>query len=311
MLCDDIVQNGINTGIHPPHIFKPIIERIKHAMKFILTPEFTQAADVLAEDYVQVAKALEFCRLPYDEIWVECSQSHRLHFVKGGKIEPWQGIPLKIGFLMKATSMDFSCFKVHQFWTVQNPLFDRIDRCVGFLAAEFDMKGEELSSEELARIGEGSSESWKRAPLEVRRRLMSVMNVSWPDFPVPQAAGSAYDHMAVMDWTGEPPFIEATLALLNCRNVHQTEYVDKTEHNRKRARRGHAPLASYHLVKIHPHHIVRAGTRSNGEDHAALRAHFVRGHFKHRATGLYFWRPHARGNASAGRVNKDYEVHAV
>jgi hypothetical protein len=45
-------------------------------------------------------------------------------------------------------------------------------------------------------------------------------------------------------------------------------------------------------------------------EHRELRAHFVRGHFKARKSGVFWWSPHARGDLSRGMVAKDYEVRA-
>ena len=38
------------------------------------------------------------------------------------------------------------------------------------------------------------------------------------------------------------------------------------------------------------------------------RAHLVRGHFKVRKNGVFWWSFHIRGDAGKGWINKDYEV---
>ena len=43
-------------------------------------------------------------------------------------------------------------------------------------------------------------------------------------------------------------------------------------------------------------------------DYAPMRGHFVRGHFKIRKTGVFFWHPHARGDFGRGQIEKDYEI---
>jgi hypothetical protein len=42
--------------------------------------------------------------------------------------------------------------------------------------------------------------------------------------------------------------------------------------------------------------------------HAPMRGHFVMGHWKIRRSGIYFWRPHARGHFDKGTIIKDYLV---
>jgi hypothetical protein len=49
-------------------------------------------------------------------------------------------------------------------------------------------------------------------------------------------------------------------------------------------------------------HDVAAG------DGAELRAHFVRGHFKARKTGVFFWSAYRRGNPALGFAHKDYRL---
>jgi len=310
MLCDDIVQKGIVTGVVDPAVFNPVIERIRKAVKFVLTPEFAASADALATDFTQVAKALEFCRLPYQEIWVECSQQHRPHFVDGEEPKAWQGVPLRVGYLMTAQREDMSAFKVHLFWTCRNPITNDIDCCPSFMGAEFDTtRLKRISPISLEDTGFDSN-AWRSATPDERQKLMSVMDPCLPDFPSPvdkDPTGTVWA-MTVLDWTGEVAFIEAALALLNCRNVHEMDYVDKTEHGITRVRKGQKPLLSHHVVKIHAHHLVRSGQKNRSDNHLLLRHHFVIGHFKHRKTGLFFWRPHARGDKSQGQIVKDYEL---
>ena len=105
------------------------------------------------------------------------------------------------------------------------------------------------------------------------------------------------------DWVGEPGYLIATLALLNSRNACETQAV---EVNNKRRRLLKKPLLfSYHLLCIPQRYKQRHLSASNAEL-MELRAHFVRGHFKLRKTGLFFWSAYQRGNPRLGFVHKDY-----
>jgi hypothetical protein len=319
MLCDEIVRDGITgSSLFPSDGLDRIIDRIKGAVKFNLTPEFSQIADALATDYTQISKALEFCRLPYPEIWIEFPQSGRPHFNEGDNPKAWQARPERVGFLLKATRPDMSAFKAHMFWTLRSPVTNQLERCVSFLAIQFDMTNRDkdrASQEEVTSNAPHHSMWWLKAKIEDRKRLINVVQACEPDYFSPlfhsnvdRATSITLWTMANQDWAGETQFLESMLALLNCRNVHQTEYVDHTQFNKKRASRGKPPLLSYHIVKIHAHHIQRATGNSQSTDHRALRQHFVIGHFKNRRTGLFFWRPFTRGDRSRGRVMKDYEM---
>jgi len=108
------------------------------------------------------------------------------------------------------------------------------------------------------------------------------------------------------DWGGEVRFLVATLGLLNARNVVQAEKVDHTQYNKKRAKSGKRPLFSHTLIKVRPN-IVQHEQVAAGKSRA-VRLHFVRGHFKHRQTGLFWWSMHARGDRELGKIEHEYEV---
>jgi hypothetical protein len=98
------------------------------------------------------------------------------------------------------------------------------------------------------------------------------------------------------------------LGMLNARNVMETETIDKTEHNRKRAKHGQPPLSSHTVLKIRAmHRRSFLGRRGDGTT-TDIRRHFVSGHWKTRRTGLFWWNPFWRGKAEHGVVTHDYEV---
>jgi hypothetical protein len=51
--------------------------------------------------------------------------------------------------------------------------------------------------------------------------------------------------------------------------------------------------------------VTGSGSHNN---YTPMRAHMVRGHFKHTKHGIFFWSPHMRGDFKRGVVTKDYEV---
>ena len=110
------------------------------------------------------------------------------------------------------------------------------------------------------------------------------------------------------DWGGEIRFMVAMLGLLNTRNVAQSEYVDKMAHNVKRIKQKKPPLFSHTILKIRPQLLNRYSGDGGSGVHRDLKLHFVRGHFKQRKTGLFYWSWHARGSEKHGVIEKDYEV---
>jgi hypothetical protein len=111
------------------------------------------------------------------------------------------------------------------------------------------------------------------------------------------------------DIQGEGVFMECFLAMLNSRNVIKNEAIDLSRLNKARKKRGKSPLLNYTKTKI-----VLSKARSNaasaqGIDHETARQHLVRGHFKIRRTGVFWWSPFIRGDIRKGTVEREeYEV---
>ena len=79
--------------------------------------------------------------------------------------------------------------------------------------------------------------------------------------------------------------------------------------NKARAKAGKPALMDYHelTLRLSPGELREAHARGvRGPSHA----HMVRGHFKVRATGVYWWRPFIRGDMAEGFTEKRYRVKA-
>jgi hypothetical protein len=101
----------------------------------------------------------------------------------------------------------------------------------------------------------------------------------------------------------------AVLALLNAKNGASSTFTPAPAAlNRSRLKAGKPPLVDYHqlTLRIGPHD--RQGRSPAASDRQGMRAHTVRGHFKIRRTGVYWWRPFIRGEVADGFVGKRYKV---
>jgi hypothetical protein len=103
------------------------------------------------------------------------------------------------------------------------------------------------------------------------------------------------------DVEGEAPLLRAAIMLLNSRNLaeHQPRSISP-KLNKARGRNRKPPLLDYTHVTIRLSRALgeRAGMAADARQPSRL--HLVRGHFKIRASGVYWWSPHARG-ADVGR----------
>lgn len=113
----------------------------------------------------------------------------------------------------------------------------------------------------------------------------------------------------MVDIQGEGMILQCLLCMLNSRNVVQHETVDLSRLNRARRKRGKSPLLDYTRTTISLSRSMHRIGEARGMSREASRAHLVRGHFKIRRTGVFWWSPFVRGDAAKGEIRREeYEV---
>lgn len=262
-------------------------DRLSRAMKFVLRRDAAMAADEFSSNRVtenmsntdvdNINKALPLARLPFRECWFEVAQDDRRFFAEAPFDEGTSKLN-RIGWLLTEINAQ-GAWSAQMFWSFAKsaPVFmgHRLPTATSGFIAEVDPHQSDAVAALTLRLDNNTD--------PIHRRLSDPS-----------------------DWIGEPGFLIATLALLNSKNAIEVETTDLQKKNKCRARAGKVPLFSYHLICIpsrykHQH----IGSDRDGRE---LRAHFVRGHFKVRKTGIYFWSAFQRGNPALGFVRKDYIV---
>jgi hypothetical protein len=163
----------------------------------------------------------------------------------------------------------------------------------------------------------GPHPGWLEASESVRMSMIRHTNPVLADYDMPLPTGiprerwrefyEAVTMLARADWAGEPSYILAVIGLLNARNAVEAVAPDMERLNKARRKRGVPPLFEHKVLKIANRRMTRPAGESGG-DHAHMRQHFCRGHFKKRATGIFFWHPHLRGDPERGKIEKEYEL---
>jgi len=111
------------------------------------------------------------------------------------------------------------------------------------------------------------------------------------------------------DIQGEGMILQCLLCMLNSRNVVQHEVVDLSRLNKARRKRGKSALYDYTRTTISLTRAMHRVSQARGIDRETARQHLVRGHFKIRRTGVYWWSPFVRGDAKKGEIRREeYEV---
>ena len=311
---------------------RPLLPRLRRAQKFVLTPEFAAVAEELSEDYSGLARIFERCRLPYPDVWFEVAQADRPRFMAAAMhIPQLQVKPKKVGFLLTATREDLSAWKAHLYWNAEG-----LGCSTALLATAYDMTRplhdyDTLPAEEdlirdqqigpITVHGYGAHAGWVQAGTDTRLAMVNHTDLVPADHlympeifrGVPRDKFDEFTHisrlLARADWAGEAAYLLAVIGLLNARNAVELEPVDLSKLNRARLKNDKRPLFEHKLLKIARRVHKRVYPDGKGHaDHAPMREHFVRSHWKHRKTGIFFWRPFVRGDVKYGKIEKDYEL---
>jgi hypothetical protein len=105
-----------------------------------------------------------------------------------------------------------------------------------------------------------------------------------------------YLDAAALDVEGEPPLLRAALMLMNSKNLARTEArTPSAKLNAARVKRRQRPLLDHTHVTIQLSKGLAARAGAADDTRQPHRLHLVRGHFKVRASGVWWWSPHPRG----------------
>jgi len=107
----------------------------------------------------------------------------------------------------------------------------------------------------------------------------------------------------------EPSRLKAILILLNTKNGVEQTSADLSEINRTKPRNDKPSLLEHRVVRMRvPGKLRVGGVSEPGEPVSKVRVHSVRGHFKVRQSGVYWWHEFVRGNPKRGMISHDYRV---
>jgi hypothetical protein len=111
------------------------------------------------------------------------------------------------------------------------------------------------------------------------------------------------------DVAGEGPFVECFLAMLNSKNpcLAHTD-IDLTRLNKSRTKKGRSALLSHVETRLHMSRGYLNRARAAGLTREQARGTTVRGHFKVRRTGVFWWSEFDRGDQTRRVERKEYEA---
>lgn len=120
-----------------------------------------------------------------------------------------------------------------------------------------------------------------------------------------QSGGEEYLLSAIQDVSSEIGHIIGTLILMNSKNCVEFKPVEPPPKlNKARRKAGKTELLPYSTVEITLNRPSARAAEDGRGSAEAMRLHLVRGHFKVRKTGVYWWHHHMRGDESVGVVER-------
>jgi hypothetical protein len=310
---------------------------IKRAARFDLTPGMIASARAVKNSPLSTQiKALPLCRFPFEVTWFEwsCSDTVLQHGETNDTF-----LPKRVGCLViadasrqrgamtfswvHATSWSQSAISICPLsvtfdWTENTS--DVYDIGRDFSLGSGVMTKEGIQEKLVAQARERLASAFRHASDKDILADCMRFGMVWCPFlaslgdQIVQAKG-ALPGPGTQEWLrweedlqGEPGIVRAVVMLLNSRNAVHSEHVgDFGQLNKKRARKGRPPLLGYTTVRIKLSHSLAIRAASI-EDRDLARLHVVRGHFKVRSSGVYWWSDHQRGDASHGTLSHSYRV---
>lgn len=345
MLVDDF-GNGLSGFVYPSgerhdEAVRDIRARVRRATPFVLDGDaVAMACHVALSRPSSILSALPWVRLPYPATFIEWStQDARRAMAELGS--PLKERPRtiseveRVGFLLSQSGDPDPTIRieyVHRDRSEEHNLTvcDAAPVLFSFvppvdLPDAADAETVEAMREKWPTDAKGPMREWFRLVRDDPHELAASMAIndclSWkphPDFArlavaLAQTMGRAETETIEADQAREAEFHILTvlipaLILLNARNAVSVETVEAPEKlNRKRAAMGKPPLLGHRLVRIR---LEGARYRAAQADGAAggpsARGTMVRGHFKVRRSGIFWWSPHPR--RGFGAVTHGYEV---
>jgi hypothetical protein len=328
--------------------FQRLKPAIRRAQKFVLDEAVASAVESVRQGRPSsIQSAIQYCVPPFPVTWIEWAQAPRLFGQRGADLAPGTFATERVGMLVEAFPKTRQAGIIHLFWSFKEPeTIQASVLCVIYdFAGELRRLKERVATPETKAIFQQTfgrawqdhrpadeaildaiaekwpgQRKWLRNQTDREALLASVDHAScvpsgivlppeaWTEVMRDERLLQGLISEGVGDWDGEVGFLQAAFIMLNCKNaVAQKETLPAPYRDRAIRRAGKQPPLIHRIVTLK----LRGPERHAGEQasHASPRAHLVRGHFKTRKSGVFYWSPFVRGDPTLGTVHHDrYEI---
>lgn len=288
---------------------------LQSAQKFVLDDDVAVAVDSVRLGHAKsLMDADDFARLPYSLCWFEWSYSS----IQDDEWEDGNGYsdrakatltkPSKIGILAVAEDDLLTRGRLWLGWSD----IHGVHVCPVSCNFRFGDSHNDVSQEELDFIRSNKSVNKAvRASVRNKSDAIALGHIRQQFSFAPLALPTEIIQSEMANWGGEMIFFKSLLILLNTQNGVDLDRSDLSKLNRSRVKSRKRELFSHRTVRLRGMRYRRAiAGLTSGKNDRITRAHLVRGHFKIRKTGAFWWSPFVRGDAHAGMVTHDYKMSA-
>jgi hypothetical protein len=327
----DLIQQSVGTPWD--QAFRGAITNVATAMRnaqcFELSTDVVSACEhVLSTRPSTILEAIYRLRLPYDRIWIEWTAQRTLHERPNNKPPP-----TRLGALIEADNNPTNQKGCAIWaWHHQNelticPIGMKFDWCTSNEPIQVQIANElgispqidHLSDVELTKKAFSISRYAKFVnPTELRAFIeLEKRATRYPSGHALAMFTYLFNHDKTLlmsfadDVAGELPFVEAFLIMLNSPRIINHQREDLTKLNKARAKSRKKPLREFTITKLNLSrgmtNRIEARTQVSRDQ---ARLHLVRGHFKVRKSGVYWWNSFPRGQIAEVVERISYKVNA-
>jgi hypothetical protein len=278
MLCDDVA--ALHGG--------EVANRLTEAQRFLLKRDAVAAAvNVSMTKPSSLISGVGLCKAPYRTIWLEWALADQMDASGIPGHSGRAGLLIQSDRSLMAGSADVVLWPKTAIGPELLPSAFRFDYRENF------EKRAAATIERAAFSTYSPEDQFAMREISMRHPLSGTLGQR------PRAAGAALNQALIA---------MSSLMLLNSRNSVEIAEPDISRLNRARGKSGKRPFFSYRTVDLSFSKTQKNRAEASGLTAAEKRLHLVRGHFKVRSTGVFWWMPHWRGDLTTGFADKQYEV---
>lgn len=291
-----------------------IANDIRLAQKFVLSPDVLEAAERLANSKPRsLLDAIALCALPHDRMWIEFAYHYQMSPRDNQSLKQAE----RMGLLVRSMDEDNKRFSVAFNWTFKDdpmvrvcPIGVLVNWSDGWkpLPTVFSASKRLIEADpEFMALDDVNREAMVLLESRQAIALSPYSRKIWEHLERTQPAETARAGQAYVDSIrGDVQLLQAVICLLNSRNcIGLTRGVmpERKGNSARVSRKGFRGL-SYSTVTINLSRRDSDAAAADGMSAGEIRKHIVRGHFKIRKGGVYWWRPFIRGKAEFGEVKR-------